>query len=123
MPRPSGSSAHVAMGPTVKASATSIGTSPASLDPDDYWNVLAYILDGDGMKPNGTDLNSNTAESINIATVDKQEQSSQTSGQARTESLPAGIAGGPGVVGSPPDPRQTGSAAAVVGDSRREPGR
>jgi mono/diheme cytochrome c family protein len=87
---------------------------PASLNPDDYWNVIAYILDKDGMKPNGSELNANNAENIKIAAVDKQEQSSQNAAGAPSTTAAESY----GFVGSPPNPNQIGPAAAVVGNER-----
>jgi cytochrome c len=87
---------------------------PASLYPEDYWNVLAYILDGNGMQSDNTPLNAESAAKISIATVNKQEQSSGKAALSQLESRPSGMAAG--LVGSPADARQQGPAAAIVGE-------
>ncbi|HJU11430.1 MAG TPA: c-type cytochrome [Candidatus Binataceae bacterium] len=88
---------------------------PASLYPQDYWNVLAYILDADGMRPDGKELNSDSAEKLQIGTVDKYANSSRNAGPAEAAFGSANPAHAPGLVGAPPNPMQQGPAAAIVG--------
>jgi mono/diheme cytochrome c family protein len=89
---------------------------PASLYDNDYWDVIAYILDSDGFKPDGKELNADTAENIKIGTIDKEEVVSRYPPQAKAPSSPASLAKGPGIVGAPANPMQQGPSAVVVGE-------
>lgn len=42
---------------------------PASLSPNDYWDVMAYILDADGQKPDGNPIDQRQATQASLSSV------------------------------------------------------
>ncbi|MGH7906440.1 MAG: c-type cytochrome [Candidatus Binataceae bacterium] len=56
---------------------------PASLDPEDYWDVIAYLLDAGGLKTNGATLNGGTAGNISLLGL-RQAESHKTPGPPMT---------------------------------------
>ena len=48
---------------------------PGSLYPQDYWNVMAYLLDANGEKPDGREMNQQTAAQISLDSVRRREAS------------------------------------------------
>jgi polar amino acid transport system substrate-binding protein len=73
---------------------------PASLSPNDYWNVVAYILDKDGEKPDSKPIDQRTAAQ---ASLDPIRQKEAAYAQARPMLGP-------------------NTAAAIMGVSRENPG-
>jgi mono/diheme cytochrome c family protein len=97
---------------------------PASLYANNYWDVLAYILNADGMPANGSLLDSDAAEKITIGNVHQYALYSRNPGQANTGSR--GIVEEPhSIVGQKHDgvnPMQEGPGPVIVGESRNAGG-
>jgi len=72
------------------ASAVMPADQPASLDAEDYWDVIAYLLNANGERVNGQMLNEDAAADLSLAGM--QERARQAGVNEQLLPAPAGIA-------------------------------
>ncbi len=72
------------------ASAVMPADQPASLSAEDYWNVIAYLLNANGTAVNGQMLNEDAAADMPLAKL--QERAAQSAGKEEPLPAPAGNA-------------------------------
>ena len=81
------------------ASAVMPADQPASLSDADYWNVIAFLLNGNGMPVNGRLLNEDEAAQIPLAPLQ------QRTGQSQGNPAPAPVGNEPALEGQGGGPR------------------